>query len=258
MVKRGASRRGWKKWTRRTVAVIVVFVLLPLAASYGIRQAEGALHWSEARRDSSRQAPDPKTTKEPVIQVYAGRAWSWRGAFGVHTWIATKRANADHYVRYEVIGWGVRYGSDAVRVSPGIPDAYWFGSRPALLSDIRGADAEGLIDEIERAAKRYPYRDAYTVWPGPNSNTFTAFIGREVPALRLDLPPTAIGKDFLPDGGIIAKSPSGTGFQVSLGGVAGVMLALEEGFEINLLGFTFGLDVNPPALKLPGVGRIGP
>jgi hypothetical protein len=36
------------------------------------------------------------------------------------------------------------------------------------------------------------------------------------------------------------------------------MLALEEGLEVNLLGLTFGLDINPPALKLPGIGRIGP
>ncbi|MDA0340833.1 MAG: hypothetical protein O3B74_04450 [Proteobacteria bacterium] len=43
------------------------------------------MHWSEARRDSSRQAPDPKREFDPVVQVYAGRAWGWRGAFGVHT-----------------------------------------------------------------------------------------------------------------------------------------------------------------------------
>jgi hypothetical protein len=35
-----------------------------------------------------------------------------------------------------------------------------------------------------------------------------------VPELRLDLPPTAIGKDFLPNGEVVARAPSGTGFQV--------------------------------------------
>jgi hypothetical protein len=216
------------------------------------------LHWSEARRDSSRQAPDPKVERDSVVQVYAGRAWGWRGAFGVHTWIATKRRGADHYVRHEVIGWGVRHGADAVRVGPGIPDTFWFGSKPVILADLRGSEVETLIDEIEAAGKLYPYNDRYTVWPGPNSNTFTAFVARLVPALRVDLPPTAIGKDYLPASRPIASSPSGTGFQVSVVGLAGVMLALEEGLEINLLGLTFGVDVNPPALKLPGIGRIGP
>ena len=52
-------------------------------------------------------------------------------------------------------------------------------------------------------------------------------------------------------------APSGTGFQVSLYGVLGVLAASEEGFEINLLGLSFGFDLNRPALKLPFIGRLG-
>jgi hypothetical protein len=237
---------------------LLAVIFLPLGVTFGFRTLESALHWSEARRDSSWQAPHPSQELDPVVQVYAGRAWGWRGAFGVHTWIATKRWGADHYVRHEVIGWGVRQGLDAVRVGPGIPDAYWFGSKPAILADFRGPEIEALIDQIEAVGNRYPYNDRYTVWPGPNSNTFTAFVARQIPTLRVDLPPTAIGKDYLPVSCPLASSPSGTGFQVSLFGLAGVMLALEEGLEVNLLGLTFGLDLNPPALKLPGIGRIGP
>ena len=44
---------------------------------------------------------------------------------------------------------------------------------------------------------------------------------------------------------------------LSLFGLAGVMLALEEGVEVNVLGLTLGIDLKNPALKLPGVGRIG-
>ena len=239
------------------MAVLLIFLILPLLVSYGLHTAEGSLHWSEARRDSSNQAPDPKILREPVLQAYAARAFGWRGAFGVHTWITTKRANADHFVRYEVMGWGVRSGTDAIRIGPGVPDGYWYGSKPKILIDKRGPEVEPLIDRIEAAAKRYPYNDRYDLWPGPNSNTFTAFIAREVPDLRLNLPPTAIGKDYLPSGGVFAKSPSGTGFQVSFGGLAGVLLGLDEGFEINLFGLTFGFDIYPPAIKLPGVGRLG-
>ena len=110
---------------------------------------------------------------------------------------------------------------------------------------------------IESAVRAYPYARAYRLWPGPNSNTFTAYVGRAVPELNLDLPPTAIGKDFLPGGALAASTPSGTGYQVSVWGLAGLAIAFEEGLEVNLLGLTFGVDVNRPALKLPGFGRIG-
>ena len=71
------------------------------------------------------------------------------------------------------------------------------------------------------------------------------------------LPPTAIGKDFLPGGALIAPSPSGTGLQLSVLGALGVLIGLEEGVELNLLGLTLGIDFNSPALKLPGLGRVG-
>ena len=101
------------------------------------------------------------------------------------------------------------------------------------------------------------YRDGYRLWPGPNSNTLVAELVRAVDELQVDLPPTAIGKDFLPNWRIVAPAPSGTGWQVSLGGALGVLVALEEGIEINLLGAVFGVDLNPPAFKLPIVGRLG-
>ena len=78
-----------------------------------------------------------------------------------------------------------------------------------------------------------------------------------MPELRVDLPPTAIGKDFLPNGAVAAAAPSGTGYQVSLFGLLGVLGALEEGVELNVLGLSFGVDFNTPAVKLPGLGRIG-
>ena len=79
-----------------------------------------------------------------------------------------------------------------------------------------------------------------------------------MPALRLDLPPTAIGKDFLGTTELIARAPSGSGYQASLFGALGILLAVEEGLEVNILGLTFGIDPLDLALKLPGLGRIGP
>ena len=78
-----------------------------------------------------------------------------------------------------------------------------------------------------------------------------------MPELRVDLPPTAIGKDYLPGGALVAGTPSGTGYQVSLFGLVGVLAAVEEGLEINLLGLSFGIVPLDLALKLPMAGRIG-
>ena len=113
------------------------------------------------------------------------------------------------------------------------------------------------IDRVHDAANSYPYNDVYTIWPGPNRNTFTAYVARAVPEMRLDLPSNAVGKDYVPWNKLISKSPSGTGAQLSFKGYAGLLLGVEEGIEINVLGFTAGVDLYPPALKLPAAGRIG-
>jgi hypothetical protein len=201
-------------------------------------------------------APDPAKSTEAVVQVYAARTVGMRGLFGVHSWIAVKPAAADAYTVYEVIGWRLRWSDSAVSVRSRAPDARWFGNAPEVLADVRGDAAAALIARIERAVQSYPYAREYRAWPGPNSNTFTAWVTRAVPELRADLPSTAIGKDYL-RGGVFAKAPSGSGYQMSLAGLFGVTASTVEGLELNLLGLTFGVDPWPPAVKLPLAGRIG-
>ena len=215
-------------------------------------------NWWELERGPSGQAPEPAFTPEGVVQVYAARAVSWRGVFAVHTWIAVKPSGADAYTRYEVIGWGVDRGSPAVRVNRAGPDNHWFGDRPERLVDLRGDGVDAVITKIEAAVVTYPYPSSYRTWPGPNSNTFTAWVGRQVPELRLKLPPTAIGKDYLPGGALAGLTPSRTGVQLSLFGLGGIALGVEEGIELNFLTLNFGVDLKNPALKLPVVGRLGP
>lgn len=228
------------------------FAMLLLASGDGT----AARDWRTASRDPVGLAPDPAATPEPVVQVYAARALGWRGYFGVHTWVAVKPERAPAYTVYEVIGWRLRWSDSALVVRNRAPDERWFGSAPELLAEKRGPGVERLIERIERAARDYPYAREYSVWPGPNSNTFTAYIARAVPELEVDLPPTAIGKDYLGDR-LVASAPSGSGVQVSLFGVLGVLVSGVEGVEVNLLGLTFGVDPFAPALKLPILGRLG-
>ncbi len=237
-----------------TLAALFVGPLAMTASS----KVNLAADWRTASRDSAGLAPLPKDTPEAVVQVYAARAFGWRGAVAVHTWIATKPASAPFYTTYEVIGWRAFHGGSALNVHNGEPDRHWFGARPEILAELRGDDARAAITAIEAAVASYPYKNEYRTWPGPNSNTFTAHIARNVPALAVDLPPTAIGKDYIPGGSPVASAPSGTGIQLSLFGLIGVIVAIEEGLEFNVLGLNFGVDPKSLALRLPGIGIIGP
>ncbi len=235
---------------------LLLFLMLPL---YAVLSGQAPLNrdFRTADRSSAGIAPPAAATPEAVVQIYYARALNWRGIFGVHTWIATKPENAPEYTIHQVIGWRLFRGLPAVLSAPGVPDGRWFGNEPTLITDLRGIEAAQAIPKILDAVASYPYPDDYKVWPGPNSNTFIAYIGRQVPELRMDLPATAIGKDYPSNGSMIDRTPSGTGYQVSMLGVLGVSVAREEGFELNLLGLNFGVDFFKPALKLPFIGRIG-
>lgn len=244
------------------IGIWLVVVLLVLGAGPSWNLASGAAplqgDWSRAYRGSAGIAPDPATVQEPMVQVYAARAFEWRGAFAVHSWIAVKPAAATTWTTYQVIGWSVRRGGKAVVIRNEPPDRHWFGSAPTLLTELRGEGVDEIIARIDAAARVYPWNDSYSAWPGPNSNTFTAWVARRVPELELDLPPTAVGKDWLGETTFLASAPSGTGYQFSIFGIFGVLAARAEGLEINVAGLTLGIDPGDLAIKLPGFGSIGP
>ena len=240
-------------WLLLVVALMLSGPLLTLATGDASMRGD----WRTATHRPTGLAPDPADHPEAIVQVYASRTFGWRGAFAVHTWVAAKPAGADRYTRYEVIGWRMRGGGSGLSISDDhAPDAEWYGAAPRLIDDLRGDDAEMVIARLPGAASDYPYATTYSAWPGPNSNTFVAHLGRAIPEWRMTLPSLAIGKDYLPAGELISPAPSGTGYQLSLGGVLGVMAARYEGLEINLFGLVTGIDFRRPALKLPGIGRI--
>ncbi|MEO8303311.1 MAG: DUF3750 domain-containing protein [Betaproteobacteria bacterium] len=245
--------------TRVASGLILTFALLlagpMLTLAFGPVSFKG--DWRTATQHSTGQAPDPATHPEAIVQVYASRTFGWRGAFAVHTWLAAKPAGAARYQRIEVIGWNLRSGPTAVSISDlRAPDAEWYGATPSLIRDLRGSEADTVITKLPQAVASYAYPGTYNAWPGPNSNTFIAHLGREIPELRVNLPSIAIGKDYLPGGSIFARTPSGTGYQVSLRGILGIAAGGDEGFELNVLGLVTGLDLRRPALKLPGIGRV--
>lgn len=248
---------------RKTSSKVLAGLLLTLAALAAFPlgriifdTAVQAQDWRTASREPVGWAPDPAVYEDAVVQVYSAPAVRWRGKFADHTWIAIKPKGARTYTRYEVMGFYLRRNYSAIRVTETpTPDQRWYGSYPKLLQDLRGPEAEAVAAQVPAAVESYPYASTYVVWPGPNSNTFIAHIAREVPDLNLTMPGNAIGKDFT-GWQVVAPAPSGTGFQFSLGGALGFMLAKDEGLEINILGLVIGANPLDLSLTLPSVGRV--
>lgn len=228
----------------------LLFLLLQLSPAAFVP----AYSWD---RSSANISPLPSAEPRAVVQVFAARAARWRGYFSVHCWIAVKEKDADSYVVYDVNGWRQYRGRSVVAIEKDLPDRKWYGSQPELLYDIRGVHAQKLIPQIHAAALSYPYQNEYRAFPGPNSNTFISYIIRKTPEFYTELPPNAIGKDWIEKGSLFGVSESGTGVQLSLFGLLGMTLGLGEGIELNLLGMSFGIDFLRPALKFPFIGRLG-
>ncbi|WP_448565307.1 DUF3750 domain-containing protein [Thalassotalea ganghwensis] len=174
---------------KQSTLLIFIFSLLTVSCSNN--------DWRTASREPAGIAADPLIEKQAVIEVYAADAFSWRGWFAVHTWIAVKGVADSHYTVYEVVGWRVRNGLPALHsYQTATPDRYWYGAKPEKILSIKGQQAENLIPRIDLVIKSYPWANEYKVLPGPNSNTFTAWVGKEIPELNLNLPFSAIGSGF--------------------------------------------------------------
>ena len=173
-------------------------MMVPLAIGAAAFASLALASWAlEPTPYGAAVAPDPDNHSEPVIQVYGANVWGLRGRFAIHTWIATKPRNASTYTIYQVIGWRLRRAGTVLSISEGDPARPWFGSEPILLHELRGPEADGLINRVGAAAKSYPFWGEYTMWPGPNSNSFIAWVALEVPELGLKLPAKAIGQSWM-------------------------------------------------------------
>lgn len=245
------------RWTTSGVLVLAAISAVGLALAWATNPNGIGEDWRGADRSSVGLAPDPATHREAIVQLYAARAFRWRGNFSVHTWLALKPRDAEHYTIVQLLGWRAYRNRSAVSIHEDLPDRRWFNSAPELIAEQRGPLAARAIAKLLSAADTYPRRFEYGLWPGPNSNTFIAHLLRQVPELGFAMPPNAIGKDYLVDGGFWAAAPSGTGYQLSLGGALGLTLARREGLEINVLGLTLGVAPAGPAVVLPGIGRLG-
>ncbi len=243
------------KSVKRLFLIIFIVYLLPTFASAGLWAIkERPARWSEARWSSAGILPEAGGSGDAAIYVFSAMTGGLKGAVASHAWIVTKAKGAKSYTRYDKVGWGA-----PIRKNHRPPDAYWYSNAPELVASVKGAEAELLIPKIEGAIAAYPYAEpgGYTIWPGPNSNTFVAYVLRTVPEIGAVLPPHAVGRDYLPDGEFFHLDDDWRDLHVTLRGLVGFSAGMRSGFEVHFLGLVAGLDFSRPGIKVPAVGRIG-
>jgi uncharacterized protein DUF3750 len=240
---------------KKYVLILFLLIVAPVtvsAASYLLGDRRG--NWQTADRSSAGLLPRALEHPDALIRVYAARTVRWRGIFAVHTWIVVKECGQSPYSRYDYTAWG-----EPIRVDGFAPDGRWFGAVPKTVVSVDGEEAESLVPKIRSVIENYRFRayGDYSPWPGPNSNTFVQAVLDAVPELKAVLPPTAIGKDYPYHGRWFGLTGSRTGMFVSLGGYLGLTIGWIEGIELNFFGGVLGFDIRRPAVKLPGLGRLG-
>jgi len=243
------------KSVKQLLLVIFIVYLLPTFASAGWWAIQDRPdRWSEARWSSAKILPETSASEDAAIYIFSATTGGLKGAVASHAWIVTKEKGADSYTRYDKVGWGT-----PIRRNHRPPDAFWYSNPPQLVKAVTGVDAELLIPKVEGAIAAYPYAEpgGYQIFPGPNSNTFVAYVLRTVPELGAVLPPHAVGRDYLPDGAFVHLDTDWKDVHVTLHGLIGFSAGIRSGFEVHFLGLVAGLDLANPGIKVPALGRIG-
>ncbi|HKI35838.1 MAG TPA: DUF3750 domain-containing protein [Gemmataceae bacterium] len=199
--------------------------------------------------------PTSSRPGEPVVQLGYSPLPTALGYLAVHYHFLTFDPADGEWHRWDLWQYRAQGGSahwdhvhrDLLSSQTGVG-----GGPPRIEREWRGEEARAILRALARSAE-YPYRKNYLAWPGPNSNTYPAWVLREA-GVSADLDPRALGRDYHGRVGA-GRTTTATGVQAE-SAVLGVKVGLEDGVELHFLCFTFGIDVCPPAIKTP-LGRVG-
>ena len=116
------------------------------------------------------------------------------GLFAAHYWFVVWARDGCH--RWEV--WQTKNAGGRsighVHCDLKTPDAGVGGGPARIAAEWHGEEAARIKAVLERC-ESYPHCQRYWVWPGPNSNTFVAWVLRKA-AVKHALGPMALGKRF--------------------------------------------------------------
>ena len=189
-----------------------------------------------------------------VVQLRYATLPHFLGAIAVHYWFAVFDAASRQWHRWEVWQAKDAGGKSIGHVHCDLrhPNCGVGGGAYRLVAEWDGSAARAICAVLAKA-EDYPHWDRYRAWPGPNSNTFVAWVVREA-GLHYSFDPRAIGKDYMgPFGMRLSTRPACAQVEIPL---LGVRINLHDGVEVHVLGLTFGLRWSPLEVYTP-FGRVG-
>lgn len=237
----------------KVLFVLFVVFILPAIAHFGVwALSDRPSSWRNAQWSSAGVLPSNPSKDDAAVYVLTARTGGLKGAFATHSWLVLKPKGASYYDRYDVVGWGTPLRKNAYDA-----DGHWYSNKPVISHEITGDQAQDVIPELEQVIANYKWRDRgdYTLWPGPNSNTFVAHILSQFPELTANAPSTAVGRDFPADGRWIGRKKDGALF-ATLGGYLGFEVGGNVGLEINFLGLVAGFNLKNSELIIPAFGAV--
>jgi hypothetical protein len=133
---------------------------------------------------------------EDVVQLRYATLPSALRAVAVHCWFVAFDHEKGEWSRWELwqkpavvaTSWG-HVHQNLMPLDSGVG-----GGQSRVGREWRGKEARALMTVLNHP-QAYPHRDGYRAWPGPNSNTYVAWVLKQA-KISADLPPMAIGKDY--------------------------------------------------------------
>ena len=180
-----------------------------------------------------------------VKEVGIPRSQPLVARFARHSWVDYRENVDSEWRRAEIVNRSSGLVHRTLRSGEFEKKSRW-GGEIVVLGQSDGKANPNYVNEIASFAKNYD-AEVYRPYPGPNSNTFAENLLREVDGVSAVLDHNAIGKEW---GFHFGKTAGGSGLELQTP-VVGLALGLRQGIELSLLGFSGGISVFPPALKLP-------
>jgi hypothetical protein len=165
--------------------------------------------------------------------------------FARHTWLDYRESEGSKWRRIEIVNKNSGLIHRELRRGECEEKTRW-GGGIVVLGQSDGRANPDYVRDISSIAKNYDTR-IYRAYPGPNSNTFAESLLRDVDGVSAMLDHNAIGKEW---GFHFGRTAGGSGVEVQTPPL-GLALGIREGIELSLLGFSGGVSVFPPALKIP-------
>ncbi|YCM43080.1 DUF3750 domain-containing protein [Verrucomicrobiaceae bacterium 227] len=184
-----------------------------------------------------------------IKDVRIPKGMPWYARFASHSFIDFRSGDSSTWRRVEIVNKNSGITVTTLTEKELHEATRW--NNPVHIVSQGSPPAAATAAAIEQVARTYN-ASLYRPYPGPNSNTFTREIIMKVPEFHGVLEHNAIGKEFTWHAG---RTPGGTGLELKTP-VLGTAIGLREGIEVNLLGFTTGVGIWPPSLKIPFLPQL--